>query len=166
MKRHACRPIHVLNHRPISNSSFTSGEKGMRKACRLSSNFKLALRQFNDRHFQGLPDQGMRAGHKGEWPLAPSRQRSPQLRPTSQDGSRSFCVKMIYTADHVTLARSLTEMEDRRVTVTDALQSTTFRLYSSPAASCQGTKCRACAKSTSGNNSAPRARPYSTPTSS
>ena len=49
----------------------------------------------------------------------------------------------------------LTEMEDRRATVTDALQSTTFRLYSSAAAPvtgeaaprhplprCQGTKCR------------------------
>ena len=32
----------------------------------------------------------------------------------------------------------LTEMEDRRATVTDALQSTTFRLYSSAAASVTG----------------------------
>ena len=33
---------------------------------------------------------------------------------------------------------TLTEMEDRRATVTDALQSTTFRLYSSTAAPVTG----------------------------
>ena len=76
-------------------------------------------------------------------------------------------LKLVYTPvdDNVTMPHksqvtshkslTVTEMEDRRATVTDALQSTTFRLYSSAAAPvtgaaaprhplprCQGTKCR------------------------
>ena len=63
------------------------------------------------------------------------------------------CLRRLGTPQTPTDRR--TEMEDRRATVTDALQSTTFRLYSSAAAPvtgtvaprhplprCQGTKCR------------------------
>ena len=90
-------------------------------------------------------------------------------RARSSNGETEFSVKFPAgqgeaTENHFTFASCgwgyppgppRTEMEDRRATVTDVLQSTTFRLYSSAAAPvtgaaatrhklprCQGTKCR------------------------
>jgi len=73
-----------------------------------------------------------------------------RLRDTVFDNSIPFRKN-----DLLRITQTPTEMEDRRATVTDALQSTTFRLYSSAAAPvtgaaaprqplprCQGTKCR------------------------